>query len=108
MGSKSRVLVVDDDPHVRAALCEELGVHFDVQSADSGEAALRLLEKDVVDALVSDVEHVVGGEREVEHEGHAKNTQVSARRGVSRLDLVDDPEELLVDELSRQPRRRGE
>ncbi len=49
------VLVVDDDPHVRESLCEELGVHFHVESASSGEEALERLAEKHYDALVCDV-----------------------------------------------------
>jgi signal transduction histidine kinase len=51
----SRILVVDDDPAVRESLSEELGTHFAVVSADSGEAALDRLSQEPFDALVSDV-----------------------------------------------------
>lgn len=50
-----RVLIVDDDPAVRASLCEELTDDFDVASADCAEAALARLAVGPFDAIVSDV-----------------------------------------------------
>ncbi len=51
-----RILIVDDDDDVRnvaAALVEEIG--YDVEAAESGEAALRLLEPDRFALVITDV-----------------------------------------------------
>jgi CheY-like chemotaxis protein len=51
-----RILVVDDDDDVRnvaAALVEEIG--YDVDAADSGEAALRLLAADRFALVITDL-----------------------------------------------------
>ncbi len=53
--SHQSVLVVDDDPMVRSALVDELGIDFDVTGVGSGEDALSRLERRRYDALVTDV-----------------------------------------------------
>ncbi|HEX5182838.1 MAG TPA: response regulator [Allosphingosinicella sp.] len=53
---RARILLVDDDPDVRnvaAAVVAELG--FEVAGAESGEAALKLLEARPFDLLITDV-----------------------------------------------------
>ena len=51
-----RVLVVDDDPTIRASLSEALGADgFQVTIADSGEAALGMLQQASPDVVLSDV-----------------------------------------------------
>lgn len=49
------VLVVDDDPDVRESLVEELSDYYAVTTADSAEAALRILDAQPFDAVISDV-----------------------------------------------------
>lgn len=54
--SKGLILVVEDDLELREALCDTLELaNFAVMQADSGEAALALLEKQAVDMVVTDV-----------------------------------------------------
>jgi two-component system nitrogen regulation response regulator NtrX len=51
-----RILVVDDEPGVRSALCAILRDEgFDVHALDSGEAALEALERESYDAVLLDV-----------------------------------------------------
>jgi two-component system response regulator MprA len=51
-----KVLVVDDEPSVRAALSRALALErYDVQLADDGQQALDILAEGVVDAIVLDV-----------------------------------------------------
>lgn len=53
---KARVLVVEDDAELREALCDTLDLAgYDFREADSGEAALTLLQQELVDMVVSDV-----------------------------------------------------
>lgn len=53
---RHRVLAVDDEPHVLSALRRALRPHdFDVLTAPDGEAALRILEGEPVDAIISDM-----------------------------------------------------
>ncbi len=49
------VLVVDDDPDVRAMLGYCLGTEFSVRSASSGAEALQVLETDPPAAMILDV-----------------------------------------------------
>lgn len=54
--NKGLILVVEDDLELREALCDTLELaEFDVVQADSGEAALRVLDKQQVEMVVSDV-----------------------------------------------------
>lgn len=54
--SKACVLVVEDDAELREALCDTLELAgYRYREADSGEAALALLERESVDMVVSDV-----------------------------------------------------
>ena len=51
-----RILLVDDEPGVRAALCAILRDEgFDVHTAESGEQALEALEREAFDAVLLDV-----------------------------------------------------
>lgn len=53
---KTTVLVVEDDHHLREALCDTLELaDYETCQAASGEAALTLLERQHVDMIVSDV-----------------------------------------------------
>ena len=56
-GQGNRVLVVEDDPDIRGALCECLGLEgFEVLSASDGEEALaRLTEEPLPHAIVLDM-----------------------------------------------------
>ncbi|MCL2829798.1 MAG: sigma-54 dependent transcriptional regulator [Betaproteobacteria bacterium] len=50
------ILIVEDDPHLREAVCDTLELSgFSVFSADGGEAALRILEQNAVSIVISDV-----------------------------------------------------
>ena len=56
MGSSGRLLVVDDDPSVRAMLVEYLGGHrYDVRAADSGTAMRAEIERDLPDLVLLDI-----------------------------------------------------
>ena len=56
MDSSGRLLVVDDDPTVRAMLVEYLGGHhYDVRSAESGVAMRVELERDLPDLVLLDI-----------------------------------------------------
>ena len=56
MGTHSRLLVVDDDMHVRGMLREYLEGHgFDVREADSGAQMRDALEAEVPDAVLLDI-----------------------------------------------------
>lgn len=52
---RARILVVDDDESVLAALADELAPSFDVTCAGGGEQALGLLQRERFDLLLSDV-----------------------------------------------------
>jgi len=54
-GTRPRVLVVDDDKNTRDGLQRALRLGYDVQTAESGERALSILNGDDVDILLSDV-----------------------------------------------------
>jgi DNA-binding response OmpR family regulator len=56
MHAKHRVLVVEDDPDIRAMLAECLRAHFTVHVAEDGTRALQLLSRRDFDALVVDLE----------------------------------------------------
>src|SRR5258706_6108236 len=57
MAVKSHVLVVDDEPDIRASIAEYLGIHgFDVSTADGGAAAWRTIDvRKPVDLVILDV-----------------------------------------------------
>ena len=56
MDSSGRLLVVDDDPGVRAMLVEYLGGHrYDVRTADSGAAMRAEIERDLPDLILLDI-----------------------------------------------------
>ncbi|HUG21851.1 response regulator [Piscinibacter sp.] len=56
MDNTSRLLVVDDDPSVRAMLAEYLGGHsFEVRTADSGDAMRREIDRDLPDLILLDL-----------------------------------------------------
>jgi two-component system response regulator FlrC len=68
------VLVVEDDPNFRAALCDTLSLGgFNPISADDGDNACQLLQSSAVDLVVSDVQM-----RRVD--GHALLRRVKAQR----------------------------
>jgi DNA-binding response OmpR family regulator len=51
-----RVLVIDDDPEIRALLCfalDQQGMH--ASEAENGQTALALLEEDQFDILITDI-----------------------------------------------------
>ena len=56
-GQPKRILLVDDDEHLRTALAEQLELHEDFLTveAGSGSEALAALEKDVYEAILLDV-----------------------------------------------------
>lgn len=54
--TKRSVLVVDDEPQVRFVIRSKLEQHgFDVHEAANGEEAVRLLEREPVDVVVTDI-----------------------------------------------------
>jgi putative nucleotidyltransferase with HDIG domain len=56
VGSKRRILIVDDEAAVCALLSERLGpAGFDCQTSSSGEHALELLASQAFDAIISDL-----------------------------------------------------
>src|SRR5438270_13044560 len=56
MESSGRLLVVDDDPNVRALLVEYLGGHrYDVRAADGGAAMRAEIERDLPDLILLDI-----------------------------------------------------
>jgi DNA-binding response OmpR family regulator len=56
MHARRRVLVVEDDPDIRAMLAECLRAHYTVRVAADGARALQLLSRQEFDALVVDLE----------------------------------------------------
>ncbi len=53
---KFKILIVDDEPLIRQSLYEILRIEgYSVQMAESGEMALKLLEKDEFDLVVTDM-----------------------------------------------------
>jgi len=55
MGLKKRILVVEDDPSLRALLEITLAMEYTVFSAHDGQAALSCMEKEKPDLLLMDV-----------------------------------------------------
>src|SRR4051812_1478301 len=56
MDSSGRLLVVDDDPSVRAMLVEYLSGHrYDVRTADGGAAMRAEIERDLPDLVLLDI-----------------------------------------------------
>jgi DNA-binding response OmpR family regulator len=56
MESNGALLVVDDDPGVRALLGESLGGHrYDVRTADSGDAMRAEIERALPDLILLDI-----------------------------------------------------
>jgi len=54
--SKARLLIVDDEPLIRAILLESLGLEgYECREAGGGEEALHILEEQQFDALISDL-----------------------------------------------------
>ena len=54
IGQKNRVLFVDDEPRITSALRATFRRDFNVVVANSGDEALRILEKHQIDVIVSD------------------------------------------------------
>lgn len=56
MNEKSRILVVDDDTALLKTVAELMGDHYNISLAESGESALRLLERGIEpDIILLDV-----------------------------------------------------
>ncbi|HZW74760.1 MAG TPA: response regulator, partial [Caldimonas sp.] len=56
MDSSGRLLVVDDDPGVRAMLVEYLGGHrYDVRAVEGGAAMRAEIERDLPDLILLDI-----------------------------------------------------
>ncbi len=54
--SAARLLVVDDEPHIRSAVARALSLRgYNVEEAESGSAALELLEKTSYDLMILDM-----------------------------------------------------
>ncbi len=53
--TRGRVLIVDDEAIIRGMLELELADRYDVHTADSGSAALALLDRQPIDLVVSDI-----------------------------------------------------
>jgi signal transduction histidine kinase/FixJ family two-component response regulator len=51
----ARILVVDDDDHVREALVDELGMHYNVEAVSSGVEAFDALATQQYDVIISDL-----------------------------------------------------
>ena len=51
----ARILVVDDDAHVRDALCEELGAAYKVDTVTCGNDAFEALSSEQYDVIISDL-----------------------------------------------------
>ena len=56
MNGKARILVVDDDAIIQGLYADNLGKEFHVISADSGEAALKMVAHERPDVVLLDVE----------------------------------------------------
>jgi CheY-like chemotaxis protein len=52
---QARILVVDDDPTIRAMLTEFLAEKYRVTAASSGQEALQILERETFDLVLSDI-----------------------------------------------------
>jgi len=52
---RARVLIIDDEPHIRNILFEALKANYDCQTAASAEEALEILERDVFSLVISDI-----------------------------------------------------
>lgn len=51
-----KVLVVEDDPDLRWAVCESLGIHgFQVAEASNGSEAVKMATEEAYDVVVSDI-----------------------------------------------------
>ena len=68
-GRRARVLIVDDEPEIREMLCELLGLDYDCEGAASAEEALRRLQVDKFNLIVSDI--TMGGMSGLEMIPHA-------------------------------------
>lgn len=55
VGQRLRVLVIDDDPGIRASYERVLNLQFDVQTVEGASAALALLESERFDVILCDV-----------------------------------------------------
>lgn len=51
----ARILIVDDDAHVRQALCEELSATYRVDTATCGNDAFEALSSETYDVIISDL-----------------------------------------------------
>ncbi|HLM55291.1 MAG TPA: HD domain-containing phosphohydrolase [Pyrinomonadaceae bacterium] len=59
LGRRSRVLIADDEPEIRAVLAELLQKSYDCEAVSSGEAALERLGRREFDLIISDI--MMGG-----------------------------------------------
>ncbi len=50
-----RVLIIDDEPHIRNILFEALKVNFDCQTASSAEEGLEILKNNLFSVVISDI-----------------------------------------------------
>jgi DNA-binding response OmpR family regulator len=120
--TRTRVLVVEDDPDTLEAIAEALRDEFDVSLARSGEDALELAARRAFDVLVVDLDLGLGiggaefaGEYRRRANGPTPIIVVSGLTGAAELALPLDPAAVLakpydVDELVttiRDLSRRG-
>ena len=94
--SGATLLVVDDDPHIREALQRSLSREpYRVISASSAEEALALLDKEVVDVILSD-ENMPGGLGGVEVLRQMKADPRKKKIPVVMLTTTDDPRDVTL------------
>ena len=54
-GNAERILVLDDETHIRKILCEALGDEYNCQAASSAEEGLQILRANEFDLVISDI-----------------------------------------------------
>ncbi len=54
-GNAERILVLDDETHIRRILCEALGDEYNCQAASSAEEGLQILRANEFDLVISDI-----------------------------------------------------
>jgi len=52
---RARVLIIDDEPHIRNILCETLNANHDCQTASSAEEGLEILKSNPFSLVISDI-----------------------------------------------------
>ena len=89
-----RVLIVDDDPDVRASLSLLLAGHYEIDTAPDGFEALRCLERFEADAIVLDLMMPIMDGASVMRELKARGSRIPVLLASAHADLPRQAREM--------------